>query len=153
MDAYDLSHKLAYAGAHSPVPFETGPQYLNSVPGVPVLSELRIFIHPEFWSVENVMKAAREICRVLGPGAQFDIGMTLSGTPIYDAQRQAAGNIARLLKLNPDEPRVVLRLRVDEGDAVYEARFPRLQFERVGEGEDYWRSVYGPAVVKPATQL
>jgi hypothetical protein len=146
MDTYDLSHKLAYAGRRSPVPFFTGPEYLNSVPAVPVLAELRIFIAPEDWSEANVIVTAREICRVLGPTSQFDIGMTLSGTPAYDASLPAAGNIARLTKLEAGDPTVSLRYREGAGDRLYRARFPQLKFEAAGE--DYWRAMYSTGAVK-----
>lgn len=150
MDTYDLSFKLAYAGRRSPVPFVTGPQYTNSVPGVPVLAELRIFIPPESWSEENVIIASREICRCLGPTSQFDIGMTLSGTATYDALRAAAGNVARLMKMQPGDPTVVLRYSADEGDRLYQARFPRLQFDPTGN--DYWRVIYATGAVKLPTE-
>ncbi len=150
MDTYDLSFKLAYAGRRSRVPFITGPQYTNSVPGVPVLAALRIFIPPESWSEENVILASREICRCLGPTSQFDIGMTLAGTATYDALRAAAGNVARLMKMDPDDPTVVLRYSADEGDNLYQARFPRLKFEPTGT--DYWRASYATGAVKPPTE-
>ena len=75
MEAYDLSHKLAFAGRLSPVPFTTGPEFTNSVPAVPALSMVRIFVAPEDWSEENVFTVAREVARVLGPTEQFDIGI------------------------------------------------------------------------------
>lgn len=150
MDTFDLSHKLAYAGRRSPIPFYTGPQFLNSVPGVPVLSELRIFINPSDWSHPNVMTICREICRVLGSTAQFDVGITLAGTPAYDASRAAAGNVARLIKLDPSDPTVTLRIRDDNGDHVWQARYPRLAFEDAGE--DYWRSQYSTGAAKIPTE-
>lgn len=150
MDTYNLSHKLAYAGRRSPVPFITGPEYTNSVPGVPVLAELRIFIQPEDWSEANVLTISREICRVLGAMTQFDIGMTMAGTARYDASRSAAGNIARLMKMEPADPTVTLRLQHGGGDVLYQARFPRLQFEPAGV--DYWRALYAPGAVKPPTE-
>lgn len=150
MDSYDLSLKLAYAGSRSPVPYTTGPEYTNSVPGVPVLAALRIFLRPEDWSDANVIIVAREICRVLGTAAQFDIGMTLAGTPAYEASRSAAGNVARLMKLDPRDATVTLRLRRDNGDVLFQARFPRLQFEPVGE--DYWRAMYSTGAVKPPNE-
>lgn len=150
MDSYDMSHKLAYAGRRSRVPFITGPEYTNSVPGVPVLAELRIFIPPDQWSEENVFSVAREICRVLGATAQFDIGMTVQGTASYEAQRSAAGNVARLMKLDPEDPRVCLLIRSGEGDWAYEARFPAMRFEP--GGADYWRTMYSTAAVKPPSQ-
>jgi hypothetical protein len=151
MEPYDLSHKLSFAGRRSPVPFATGPEYLNSVPGVPVLSQLRVFIPRDLWNRDNVFVAAREICRVLGSTSQFDIGMTQAGTVQYDENRIAAGDTARLMKLDAESPRVVLLLRGSEGDRAYEARYPRLQFEEAGE--DYWRSVYAPGATKVSTQL
>lgn len=150
MDAYDLSHKLAYAGRRSPVPFMTGPEYTNSVPGVPVLAELRIFIQPEDWSVANVLLVSREICRILGAMTRFDIGMTLAGTAIYDAGRSAAGNIARLMKMETRDPRVVLRLQHGGGDVLYQARFPQLRFEQ--SVVDDWRASYGASALKPPTE-
>lgn len=150
MDTYDLSHKLAYAGMRSPVPFITGPEYTNSVPGVPVLAELRVFIPPDHWTRENVLTAAREICRVLGPTSQFDIGITLGGTATYEASQSAAGNVARLMKMDPTQPTVQLRFRSEDHDLLYQARFPRLEFQ-LG-GEDFWRSVYAPGAVKVPTQ-
>ncbi len=151
MEAYDLSHKLAYTGRHSPVPFSTGPEYTNSVPGVPVLSMVRIFIAPEVWSMDNVKKAAREICRVLGPTEQFDIGMTLAGRPIYDADLPAAGVTARLTKFNRNDPRVMLRLRDGNGDLDFVARFPGLRFEP--SGENFWRSIVAPGMIKLPGQV
>jgi hypothetical protein len=150
MDTYDLSHKLAFAGRHSPVPFSTGPEYTNSVPGIPVLAELRIFIEPEHWNEENILTVSREICRVLGSGSQFDIGMTLAGTTRYDAERSAAGNIARLVKLDPSDPEVRLFLRSGMGDRTLLARYPALAFEP--GGESYWRSIYAASAVKPPMQ-
>lgn len=150
MDTYDLSYKLAYAGRRSPVRFFTGPQYTNSVPGVPVLAELRIFIEPDMWSEENVIIASREICRCVGPTSQFDIGMTLAGTANYDASRAAAGNIARLMKMESRDATVVLRYAAGEGDKLYEARFPRLHFEPTRK--DYWRAIYATGAVKPPTE-
>jgi hypothetical protein len=150
MDTYNLSHKLRYAGRRSPVPFTTGPEYLNSVPGVPVLAELRIFIPPEDWSEDSVKVVSREICRILGPTAQFDIGMTLSGTPTYEASRAAAGNIARLMKMDPTDATVTLRYSEGLGDRLFQARFPRLQFEPTGE--DYWRAMYSTGAVKVSTE-
>ncbi|GAC1325588.1 MAG: hypothetical protein NVS2B16_19360 [Chloroflexota bacterium] len=150
MEAYDLSHKLAYTGLRSPVPFSTGPEYANSVPGVPVLSQLRVFIAPELWSDENVHVVAREIARVLGPTEQFDIGITLTDNRHFDANRSATGDTARLMKLNPNDPHVTLRVSRGIGDTIYRARFPRLQFEPVGE--DMWRSIFAPDNVKPASQ-
>lgn len=150
MDSYDLSYKLSYAGRRSPIPFITGPEFTNSVPGVPVLAALRIFIQPHDWSTDNVITAAREICRVLGATSQFDIGMTLAGTASYEANRAAAGNIARLTKLDPDNAGVELRLKGDEGDQLFQARFPRLQFQAAGE--DYWRSIYATGAIKPSAE-
>jgi len=150
MDTVDLSHKLAYAGARSPVPFTTGPEYTNSVPGVPVLSELRIFISPEHWSEENVLRVSREISRILGPTAQFDIGMTFQGTPSYDARHRAAGNIARLMKLDPDNADIRLLIRGENVDRSFTARFPRLGFEP--GGEDFWRTIYTTGAVKLPNQ-
>lgn len=146
MEAYDLSHKLAYAGSRSPVPFSTGPEFTNSVPVVPVLSMLRIFVAPEDWSVENVKIIAREICRILGPTEQFDIGMTLAGRAIYGPNLPARGVIARLTKLDRNDPHVMLRVRDENGDQDWTARFPRLQFEP--SGEDFWRSIVAPGLVK-----
>lgn len=150
MEAYDLSHKLAYAGSHSPVPFRTGPEFTNSVPVVPVLSMLRIFVEPQDWSTENVKIIAREICRVLGPTEQFDIGMTLAGRPIYDPNLPARGVIARLTKLDRNNPHVLLRVRDENGDQDLVARFPRLQFEP--SGEDFWRSIVAPGLIKLPSQ-
>ena len=150
MDTYDLSHKLAYAGARSPVPFTTGPEYTNSVPGVPVLAELRIFIPPDRWSLENVMIAGKEICRVLGPQAQFDIGITQSGRAVYDADRPASGDVARLMKLDPASPTVTLLVEGSGSDQVFTARFPALRFE--AGGETFWRSNFAPGVVKEPAQ-
>jgi hypothetical protein len=84
MEAYDLSHKLAYAGRLSPVPFVTGPEFTNSVPVVPVLAMLRIFVEPRNWSEENVKIIAREVARTLGSTEQFDVGMTHT-TNVYQA--------------------------------------------------------------------
>lgn len=151
MEPYDLSHKLSFAGRRSPVPFATGPEYLNSVPGVPVLSQLRVFIPRDLWNRENVMIAAREICRVLGASGQFDIGITQAGTVQYDENRIAAGDTARLMKLDRESPRVELLMRSSEGDTVYGAAFPRLQFEEIGEST--WRSTYSAGATKVSTQL
>ena len=151
MEAFDLAHKLAYAGNRSPVPFVTGPIYLNSVPAVPVCAQLRVFIEPSLWSAENVKIAAKEICRVLGATSQFDVGMTLAGKKSYDPNVSARGDTARLMKLKPDDPGVILLMEGRVGDMLYGASFPRLQFEPVAE--DSWRSVYAPGAVKHAQQL
>jgi hypothetical protein len=148
VEAYDLAHKLAFTGRHSPVPFTTGPEYTNSVPGVPVLSMLRIFILPEHWSRENVKTVAREVARVLGPGEQFDIGITLA-EHAYDPNTPATGMIARLMKLNPNDPHVTLLIKEGLEDQVFRARYPRLQWEE--HGEDFWQSIYAPATVKPSS--
>ena len=150
IESIDVSHKLAYAGARSPVPFITGPEYANSVPGVPVLSMLRIFIEPKLWSFENVAIVAKEICRILGPQAQFDIGMTLGGTSLYGADRPVAADTARLMKMEVGDPRVLLRFRAPEGMRLYEARFPSLRFEETGD--DFWQALYAPGAVKEPTQ-
>ena len=151
MEAFDLAHKLEYAGNRSPVPFVTGPIYLNSVPGVPVCAQLRVFIDPSLWSAENVKVTAKEICRVLGATSEFDIGMTLAGKKSYDANVSARGDTARLMKLKTDDPDVILFLEGRVGDVLFGASFPRLQFEPIGE--DSWRSVYAPGAVKHAQQL
>ncbi|HEX8918102.1 MAG TPA: hypothetical protein VF898_06345 [Chloroflexota bacterium] len=150
MEAYDLARKLAYAGRRCTVPFMTGPEYTNGVPGVPVLSMLRIFLEPDQWSEENVQKVAREIARVLGPTEQFDVGITLS-THAYGPDVAAAGLTARLMKLNPNDATVLLRVSQGIGDRVYRARFPRLQFEDAGE--DFWQSIYAPESIKLSSQL
>lgn len=150
MDTYDLAHKLAYAGRRSPVPFTTGPEYLNSVAAVPVLAELRIFLAPQDWSLENVILTSREICRILGSTAEFDIGMTLGGTQTYNASLPAAGNVARLMKLSAGDPTVTLRYRDGVGDQLFQARFPRLLFEPAGE--DYWRVMYSTGAVKVSAE-
>lgn len=150
MDTYDLSHKLAYTGRRCPVPFTTGPEFTNSVPGVPVLSELRIFLEPDDWSIDNVFIVAREICRVLGPMEQFDIGITRGGVATYSAARAAAGNVARLTKLDPDSADVDLRISHEDRDFLYRARFPRLQFEEAGE--DFWQAGYSTGAVKTTSQ-
>jgi hypothetical protein len=152
MEAFDLAHKLAYAGEHSPVPFLTGPRFLNSVVAVPVLSQLRIFIDQELWNEENVMTVAKEVCRVLGPTSVFDIGMTLGGKRTYDGRVSARGETARLMKLDPNDPRVTLHIEGRLGDRLYEARFPRLDFQYSGEDDD-WREVYAPGAVKDTHQL
>lgn len=150
MEAYDLSHKLAYAGRLSPVPFTTGPEFTNSVPAVPVLAMVRIFLAPERWSEENVLTVAREVARVLGPTEQFDVGITVSHQR-YAPDAPAAGNVARLIKLDRNDPAVVLRIRQGLEDQAYRARFPRLQFEPTGE--DFWRSLYDAGAVKSASML
>jgi hypothetical protein len=151
MEAFDLSHKLAYAGARSPIPFVTGPIYLNSVPAVPVCAQLRVFIERDLWSEENLKVVSKEVCRVLGASSQFDIGMTLAGKKTYDGNVSARGDTARLMKLDANEPRVVLFIEGRVGDLLFEARFPRLEFEPTTE--DSWRSVYAPGAVKPAQQF
>jgi hypothetical protein len=150
MDIYDLSHKLAFAGRHSAVPFTTGPEYTNSIPGVPVLSALRVFVAPDLWSDENIQAIAREIYRVLGPTEQFDIGITLARKNEYSPNAPAFGLTARLTKLNPKDPRVVLRMSDGNGDRLFVARYPRLEFEPAGE--DFWDSHYAPGAVKLASQ-
>jgi hypothetical protein len=151
VDTVNLSHKLSYAGARSPVPFTTGPEYTNSVPGVPVLAELRVFIPPELWSQDNVVIAAKEICRILGPQAQFDIGITRSGPSIYDADLAASGDVARLMKMSSVDPVATLLIEGTESDQTYTARFPGLHFEP--GGESFWRSTFAPGVVKEPAQL
>jgi hypothetical protein len=149
MEAYDLARKLAFAGARCPIPYTTGPEYTNSVPGVPVLSMLRVFVDPKNWSVENVKLVAREIARVLGPMEQFDVGITLTDT-IYGPGRAAFGDTARVMKLDRNTPRVVLRISGGEADDAFEARFPRLEWESLGE--DFWRSAYAPGAAKLTSQ-
>lgn len=149
MEAYDLSRKLQYAGMRSPVPFTTGPEFTNSVPGVPVLSMLRIFIAPEHASDEHLQTVAREVARVLGSSEQFDVGITL-GRHVYSPNAPAAGVTARIMKMDPSDPTVLLRISDDVGDRVFRARYPRLQFEPIGE--DFWQSIYAPGAVKPASQ-
>lgn len=149
MEAYDLAHKLAYAGKRCPVPFTTGPEYINGVPAVPVASMLRIFIRPEDWSQENMMIVAREIARVLGPTEQYDVGMT-QAQHAYDPSAPASGITARLMKLDRSDPRIVLRVHDRLGEQVYVGRFPKLQFEPDGEG--YWQSIYAPGAIKTASQ-
>lgn len=151
MEAFDLAHKLEYAGNRSPIPFVTGPLYLNSVPGVPVCAQLRVFIDPNLWSEEHLKIVSKEICRVLGATSQFDIGMTLSGKKTYDEHVSARGDTARLIKLDAAEPRVQLFIEGRVGDMLFEAQFPRLQFELLGE--DSWRSAYAPGAVKHAQQF
>lgn len=149
MEAYDLARKLAYAGSRSPVPFTTGAEFTNSVPGVPVLSMLRIFVEPEEWSEGNVKIVAREISRILGATEQFDVGITRTSTR-YDANSPAAGTTARLMKLNAGDPQVTLRLRDGLVDHIYNARFPKLQFERAGE--DTWSSTFTRDAAKTPSQ-
>jgi hypothetical protein len=96
------------------------------------------------------MVVAKEICRVLGPSAQFDIGITRSGPSVYDADRPASGDVARLMKLDPDAPSAVLLIEGPDSDETYTARFPRLQFEP--GGETFWRSSFAPGVVKEPAQ-
>ncbi len=151
MEAFDLAHKLAYTGHRSPVPFVTGPEYLNSVIGVPVCAQIRLFIAPELWSEENVKIVAKEVCRVLGATAQFDIGMTLAGKRTYDARVSARGDTARLMKLDANEPRVTLHLEGTLGDMLFEARYPQLQFTY--SHDDTWRAVYAPGAVKDPQQF
>ncbi|HEX6507735.1 MAG TPA: hypothetical protein VF221_08905 [Chloroflexota bacterium] len=151
MEAFDLALKMAYAGEHSPVPFITGPIYLNSVPAVPVCAQLRIFIAQEQWSDENVKIVAKEVCRVLGPTSIFDIGMALAGKRVYDANVSARGDTARLMKLDADDPHVTMHVEGRLGDQAFRARFPRLQFEPIEE--DFWRSIYAPGAVKQPQQL
>lgn len=150
MDTYDLAHKLEYAGRRSPVPFITGPEFINSVPGVPVLSELRVFIPPEVWSKDNVLRAAKEICRILGAGAQFDIGIARAGGRTYNSSLSVNGDTARLTKLDPQSPEITLRYASGDEDEMLKSRFPRLVWEPAGE--DFWRSTYSAGAVKTATQ-
>lgn len=150
MEAVDLAHKLAYAGTRSPVPFTTGPEYVNAVPGVPVLSMIRLFVPREHWSQENLFVLAREVCRVLGGMAQFDIGFAVAGRTTYSPDRAASGDTARLLKLDATDPRVVLRVAGQTGDMTYEARYPALRFAPAGV--DYWRTAYAPGAVKGPEQ-
>jgi hypothetical protein len=152
MEAFDLAHKLAYAGGRSPVPFVTGPIYLNSVPAVPVCAQLRVFIDRDLWSEDNIKLVSKELCRVLGATSQFDIGLTLAGKKTYDENVSARGDTARLMKLDANKPDVVLFIEGRAGDRVLQARFPRLQFEQT-EDDDSWRSVYAPGAVKNAQQF
>ncbi|MGI8824785.1 MAG: hypothetical protein ACR2JC_03915 [Chloroflexota bacterium] len=150
MEAYDLSHKLAYAGRRCPIPFTTGPDYMNAVPGLPVLAMLRIFVEAGHWSEDNIKLVAREIAGILGPSEQFDIGMTLADNRTYDPDTPASADTARLMKLNPHDPHVILRFSRGIGDTIFRARFPRLIFEPVGE--DLWRSIFAPDSLKIASQ-
>lgn len=149
MDAYDLSHKLAFAGRLSAVPFVTGPEFTNSVPVVPVLAMVRIFVEPRNWSEENVKIIARDVARTLGATEQFDIGITHTSN-VYDPNIPASNATARLTKLDSGTPLVQLLLRDGDGDRVFEARYPRLQFEPATES--YWRSMYDTAAVKLPSQ-
>ena len=149
MEAYDLSHKLAYAGRLSPVPFMTGPEFTNSVPAVPVLSMLRIFVAPENWSEDNVKIIAREVARTVGATEQFDIGITHT-TNVYSPDAPASNETARLIKLDPNSPRLQLYISDIDGDRVYEARYPRLQFEPTEVS--FWRSIYDASAVKLPSQ-
>lgn len=151
MDPVDLAHKLEYAGLRSPVPFITGPEFINSVPGVPVLAALRVFVPPEHWSRDAVLSAAREICRVVGAASQFDIGITMAGGRTYSSSLSINGDTARLTKLDPRSPDVTLRYASGDEDLMLVARFPRLRFEPAGE--DFWRTTYAPGAAKTATQL
>lgn len=151
MEAYDLSHKLSYLGRRCAVPFVTGPEYTNSVPGVPVLSQVRLFVEPRDWSRDNILAIAREVARVLGPTEQFDIGITLARHLEYTPHASAAGNTARLTKLDRDDPSMYLRISEGNEDLVFRARFPGLRFEEVGE--DFWRSIYAPGAVKATGHL
>lgn len=150
MEAYDLSRKLMYAGSHSPIPFTTGPQFTNGVPAVPVLSMLRIFLSPELWSEDNVKIVAREVARVLGPTEQFDVGIARANVATYGPAVSASGVTARLIKLDPENPEMVLRIRNGVEDKAFRARFPRLEFEPMGE--DFWQSLYSSGAVKPSSQ-
>ncbi|GAC1402852.1 MAG: hypothetical protein NVSMB52_16790 [Chloroflexota bacterium] len=150
MDTYDLSHKLSYTGMRCTVLFSTGPQFINSVPGVPVLSEVRIFIDQTDWTIANLFTISREICRVLGATSQFDIGMTMAGVAQYTAARAAAGNLARMTKMDPEGRRVLLRVSDGDGDQVFEARYPRLTFQETGD--DFWQAQYSSGAVKPTSQ-
>lgn len=145
MDAYDLSHKLAFIGRRFPVPFRTGPEYTNSVSGVPVLSLVRIFVEPVHWSEENLKLIAGEIARTLGPTKAYDVGITHTQT-VYSPDIPASGNVARLMKLDADSPRVTLLIRDGTGDRAFEASYPRLQFEPTGV--DFWRAIYDTSAVK-----
>jgi hypothetical protein len=149
MEAYDLSHKLAYAGRLSPVPFVTGPEFTNSVPVVPVLAMLRIFVEPQNWSEENVKIIAREVARALGPTEQYDIGITHTSN-VFAPNLPASNGTARLTKLDPSSPQVQLLIADVEGDRVFEARYPRLQFEPTTES--FWRSIYDTGGVKLPSQ-
>jgi hypothetical protein len=151
LEAFDLARKLAYAGARSPVPFRTGPEFTNSVPGVPVCAMIRLFVPREHWSEDNVKTAAREVCRILGAASQFDIGFAVDGKTRYDANRPASGDTARLMKLDRGSRRVMLLVAGEIGDRAYQAEYPRLQF--VPSGEDFWRASYAPGVVKDPVQL
>ncbi len=149
MEAYDLSHKLAFAGRLSPVPFVTGPEFTNSVPVVPVLAMLRIFVEPQNWSEENVKIIAREVARTLGASEQFDIGITHT-SKVYGPNIPASNATARLTKLDPRAPVLQLLISDGDGDRVFEARYPRLQFEPATES--YWRTGYDTAAVKLPSQ-
>jgi hypothetical protein len=150
LEAFDLARKLAYAGTRSPVPFRTGPEFTNSVPGVPVCSMIRLFVPREHWSLEKVQVAAKEVCRVLGSNSQFDVGFAVAGKMRYDADRPASGDTARLMKMDTHDRRVLLRIAGRVGDMTYQARFPQLSFEQTGE--DFWRSLYAPGAVKDPAQ-
>jgi hypothetical protein len=149
MEVIDLSHKLAYAGTHSPVPFLTGPEYTNSVPGVPVLATLRIFVEPQNWSEENILTIAREIARILGPTEQYDIGITHT-TTVYAPDVPAAGNTARIMKMDRESPEIRLLASDGNGDRAFMARYPRLRFEPMEE--QFWEGVYVTGAVKVASQ-
>jgi hypothetical protein len=151
LEAFDLARKLAYAGRRSPVPFRTGPEFTNSVPGVPVCAMIRLFVPREQWSENNLKTAAREVCRVLGPGSQFDIGFAVDGKTRYDANRPASGDTARLMKLDPGSRHVMLLIAGESADQAYQAEFPRLEF--TPSGQDFWRASYAPGAVKDPVQL
>ena len=79
------------------------------------------------------MDVAREIASVLGPLEQFDIGIAPDESDPSGPGASRSGEPARLTKIDPLSPVVVLRVE----DSTWRAVYPRLNFERIGRDE--WR--------------
>jgi len=68
MEAYDLSHKLAYAGRLCRVPFTTGPEFTNSVPIHAVIIIERIALSRKLHSIFIRVPRLQDFLNVLPVG-------------------------------------------------------------------------------------
>jgi hypothetical protein len=137
MEAFDMAHKLSFAGRFSPVPFTASPIYITSQIVAPQLGSVRVFIPPQYWNEEAIMDVAREIASTLGPTEQFDVGIALETNDPTAPGAARSGEAARLTKIDSRSNALVLRL----GNSVWRATYPRLQFEPISLDE--WRAYLG----------
>ncbi len=133
MEAFDMARKLEFAGRYSTIPFKASPIYITSQLAAPELSSCRVFVPLQHWTQEGVMDVAREIASTLGPTEQFDIGLAPEESDPNRPGAAKSGEPARLTKIDPQSPLLVLRL----GDSTWKTNYPRLEFEAIGRDE--WR--------------